>query len=582
MIGLTGTSYICDAVTFSMAPVSLCCLVLVFAKDFKPFGDKKLIKWDIVFAGLFLLMLSLEEVLKTMRMMNSDPYNNIFRVLYFPVMIACLLIDIDFVLSCAMISRIPQDAADAKEPVDERECRDRFLGIYYPVWMFVGVIFVFVIAYYPGLMNSDFEKQWIWGEATKYSDWHTVGYIFLVKICTFLTRKVYVLTIVQVLMYIFTANYAVGVLKKHFRKYPKIGWIYMICYICFGFYSCMYISEMRKDNVSTPMLLAFAVSLLDYILSSEHKRRQYINMAAFAFLASCFRHALWQIVLATLAVVIISEIMRRDVSKEDKMKNAARLGAVLLSTVITFLVMTEGIAFGILKAERNPAYIKYTIPMNLAASMAYRSRETGIVIDEDIVAKMEQIIPLEKWAEYYCAFDADTTDRPWHEIGDNVYKLNDPNIAKDIIAVDWYYLTHYPKQCILSFFDVNSMVWEIAEAKGLVMYAPGFAVDHTEIHHMRKGDYFFAAENVKEFMGATAVGRCMVYRGGIYLFLMAMIAFILIRKNHWRTVIAMLPVLLYACALMISIPQEGTHYIMPFPLFASLFGVTAYFSENEQ
>jgi hypothetical protein len=34
----------------------------------------------------------------------------------------------------------------------------------------------------------------------------------------------------------------------------------------------------------------------------------------------------------------------------------------------------------------------------------------------------------------------------------------------------------------------------------------------------------------------------------------------------------MLPVLLYAAALMISIPQEGTHYIMVFAMFAALFG----------
>ncbi len=573
VIGLTGTSYICDAITFSIAPVAICCLILVFAKDFRPFGDRKNIKWDICFTGLFMVMLSLEEVLKTMRMMHAEPITIVFKVLYFPVVLACLIIDIDYILSLAL--------ADKPAKLDTSETgTDRFLGLYYPVWMFIAVIFFFVIAYYPGLMNSDFEKQWIWGEPTKYSDWHTVGYIFLVKICTFLTRKVFVLTIVQVLMYVIAANYAVGVLVKRFPQYPRIGWTYMYLYMIFGSYSCMYISEMRKDNVSTPMLLAFAISLLDYILARKHTKRQYINMGIFAFLASCFRHSLWQIVLVTLIVLMIREIGYKSADKDVKKKNLSGLFAVFVSTLVAFLIMTEGIAFGLLNAERNPAYINYTIPMNLAASMAYRSRETGLVIDDDIVAKMEQIIPMEEWAEYYCPFDADTTDRPWHAIGDNVYKLNDPAIAKDIIAVDWYYLTHYPKQCILSFFDVNSMVWEIAEANGLVMYAPGFAVDHTEIHHMRKGDYFFAAENVKEFMGSTAIGRCVVYRGGLYVFLMLMISFVLLRKRHAGLLIAMLPVVLYACALMISIPQEGPHYIMPFPLFTALFGVTAYFMQN--
>ena len=83
-------------------------------------------------------------------------------------------------------------------------------------------------------------------------------------------------------------------------------------------------------------------------------------------------------------------------------------------------------------------------------------------------------------------------------------------------------------------------------------------------------------------MGSTAIGRCVVYRGGLYVFLMLMISFVLLRKRHAGLLIAMLPVELYACALMKSIPQEGPHYIMPFPLFTALFGVTAYYTKNEE
>lgn len=68
----------------------------------------------------------------------------------------------------------------------------------------------------------------------------------------------------------------------------------------------------------------------------------------------------------------------------------------------------------------------------------------------------------------------------------------------------------------------------------------------------------------------------VVYRGGIYLFLLAMITVILIKKQRFKVLASMMPILLYALALMISIPQEGSHYIMAFPLFAALFGVTSF------
>ncbi len=570
MIGLIREPFVSDAVTFSIVPVALCSAILLFDTSYVLFSDRKNIKYDVVFSALFLLMLSCEDVLKTMRRMDAEPFNTVFKLVYFPVLIICLIIDIDYALYRAC----------KEHPVKEGSvaANGKFLGIYYPVWVYIAVTFVFLTAYYPGVMHTDFEKEWMWGYDTNWNDWHTVGYLFFVKLCTMFTGKPFMITIAIALMYYLTANYTVGVMKKHFPSYPHMGWVYICLYICLGFYSCMYIGEVQKNNLSTPMMLAFSTSILDYILSREHKKREYVNMAVFAFMASIFRHSLWEIVLVTLICVIAYAAFDTGAAKSEKKRNIIGLSAVFVSAVLSFLILTEGIAFGILKAERNPAYVKYTIPMNLAASLAYRSRETGIVIDDDIVRMMEQIIPLEKWAQYYCPYDADTTCRQWHEIGDNVLKLNDPQIASDLIKVDWYYLTHYPKQFVLSFFDVNSIVWEIGKASDLIMYSPSLVTEHYEIHHMRKGEFFHFTENTKVFTGSSGIGRTIIYRGGIYLFLMFLIILILWRKHCSCISIAMLPILLYALALMISIPQEGSHYIMAFPLYVALFGTTAYYS----
>jgi len=572
MIGLIRTDYISDAISFSIVPILISTAIILFSKDFVLFSDRKSIKWDVILAGLFIVMLSAEEVLKTMRSMDHEMLNTIFKVIYFPLLFAALVIDVDYAQFFTLSRSKGSDTSSDDAP--DTANNGRFLGIHYPVWILIAITYMFVIAYYPGLMNSDFEAEWMWGwsDKTNWSDWHTVGYLFFVRLCTAIIHKPVMITIAQVLMYYLTINYAVSVLKRRFPSFSRVGFLFIGLYIGFSLYSCVYMSEIRKDNCSSPMLLAFAISVLDYVLSKNHERRQYINLTVFAFLAAIFRHSLPEVVAVTLICVIIGEFRNKSLEQSERKKNILRLCAVIVVYIASYLILTEGIAFGLLRAERNPAYIKYTIPMNLAASMAYRSQETGLYIDDDIVKKMEQIIPMEKWAEYYCPYDADTTDRPWHEIGDNVLKLNDPKIAKDIIAVNWYYLTHYPKQCILSFFDVNSMVWEIAKASDLIMYSPGLATEHYEIHHMRKGEFFWVSENIKSFLGSTAVGRTVVYRGGLYLYLMAVIILILFRKRFFRVFTAMLPVLLYAAALMISIPQEGTHYIMVFAMFAALFG----------
>ncbi len=580
MIGLIREPFISDAITFSIVPVLISSAVLLFTKDFRPFSNRKNIFFDIAFSCLFILMLSAEEVLKTMRSMDAELFNGIFKVIFFPVLIISLMIDIDFALyrfcDRPTLGRRSADESDLKDQPVASAGEGKFLGIYYPVWVYIAVTFAILIAYYPGVMHTDFEKNWLWGYQTEWNDWHTVGYLIFIKLCTTFTGKPFMITIAIALMYYLTANYTVGVLKRRFASFPYIDRIYMGLYMCFGFYSVMYISEIQKNNLSTPMLIGFSVSILDYILSSEHKTREYVNMAFFAFMASAFRHSLWEIVLVTLVCVIVGVAFGKNRDINEKKKSIKGLCIVFATTIISFMIMTEGIAFGLLKAERNPAYVKYTIPMNLAASMAYRSRETGLVIDDDIKQMMEQIIPMDKWAEYYCPYDADVIDRPWHEIGDNVLKLNDPKIAGDLIKVDWYYFTHYPRHFILSFFDINSMVWEIGKASDLMMYSPSMATEHYEIHHMRKGEFYHFTENLKTFMGGFGIGRTIVYRGGLYLYLMFLITLVLFKKRRVLVWTAMLPILLYAAALMISIPQEGSHYIMAFPLFAALFGVVAF------
>lgn len=569
MIGLVRTAYILDAFSVSIIPIVSSSIILIFAKDYHPFAEKRNLFWTIFLSGLFIIMLSAEEVLKMFLSMDGEIFNMIFILLYPLTLLISLLIDIDYALCMSTkYETVTDDHTKVKH--------FKLMGIYDSVWLIIPLMYVFAIAYFPGALDSDFDIDWIGGGTPVWSDWHTVGFAFFVRICTIVIHKPFMVTLIQTLMYILTINYAVKILYKHFPGNRRIGYIYVIMFIIFSSYCCMHVADMVKDNCSTPMMLAFAVSMLDYVLSIEHEKKQYINIICFGFLAAIFRHSMIVAVVIPLVCIGISELRNRDVVKETARRLCMRLVAIVFLIIALYLILTEVFAFGILKAERNPAYVKYSIPMNLVGSMAYRSSVTGLNIDDDIVEKMEKIIPLEKWREYYSPFDSDPLCREWYEIGENVCKLNDPEIARDILKVDWYYFTHYPKECLLSYFDVTSPVWEIAKSPVLAMYSPAPVEDFAEVHHLRKGSMYVFCESMKNFLASFAIGRAIVYRGGIYIYMLVVISVILVRKKRIRVWFAMLPIVIYALLLMLSIPQPTSRYTMCFSTFAVLFGILAF------
>ncbi len=568
MIGLVRTAYISDAFSFSVIPMVLA-INVIFSHD-EYLLHKRFIIYDLLLTCLFILMLSAEEVLKRMKDMDSELFNTVFRIIFLPFLFISLMIIIDRFLTLATeTNRLTDPDTD-----DAGKSRSRFLGLYRPTWMIAVIAFVFAVAYFPGNLNNDFDPEWIGGGHPLWRDWHTVGFSLFVRLCTLIIRKPFMVTVVQYLIYVFSTDYGVDFINRHFSHVRKSDWIYAFMYLGFGAYACMNVGSMMKDNNSAPLLFVFTVAILDHILSDDHHVRDYVRLMIFGFLAAIFRHSMPAIVLAEFAVLCIYCFMSSP--KNKRIVETLKVFVSGICVLIMYLLLTEGLAFGIMKFERNPSYIRYTIPMNLAASMAYRQSLGLLTIDDDIAAKMEQVIPLEKYAEYYCPWDADTTCRPWHGIGDNVEKLNDPHIASDILRVDLWYLLHYPRQCIKSFFDINSLVWEIAKASDLIMYSPEAADDFTEIHHMRKGAFFDIAEDTKLYLGSNAIGKTFIYRGGIYLYAMVVFAVTAFIKKQKRIIIAMIPILLYAALLMLSIPQEGSHYIMAFPLCAVIIGTVTF------
>ncbi len=568
MTGMLRYENIPDAIPVLLIPASVSVIIVYFSetKGYRPFSVKENIKWDILLGIVFVVMLSFEEILRFLFANRHDGYICLFGVISIIMMAVSVVITIDYIL---FIFVCPQrDIVRNSDTTEKQPC------IYRPLWLIVAAFVIFGIAYFPGIVNSDFDINWMGGGNPVWDDWHTVGFGFFVRICTLVIHSPFMVTIGQILMYLFAFNYAISVLEKYYPGHD-IGIKYTICTLILGIFVFMNIGDIIKDNCSTPMLLAFSVSMLEYALNEKHGVAGYVKIAILGTGASLFRHMMIVVVLITLVCMAVAEIIKKE-KTGNGLRRVKGLVIAGMAIIIVFLGITEGLAFGVLNARRNPDYVKYSIPMNLAASMVYRSKVSGLQLDDEVTEKLERIIPLDKWAEYYSPYDADPICRSWYEIGENVFKLNDPEIAGDVLSVDLYYLKTFPKECILSYFDITSPVWEISKASGLEMYSPASAGDFDDIYRIRQGKYYEFTENLKSFLASFAIGRTVFYRGGIYVFFMFVVSAVLFKKKAVEIWIAMLPALLYAATLMLSIPQPSSRYTMVFSLFAVLFGFAAW------
>ena len=574
MIGLVRTAYVLDAFSFSIIPIAFSVWVIIMAGNYSLIINKKNVLITFALTVLFILMLSAEEILRMLMSMDGELFNVVFRLIYLPVLFFSVFTDVDYLLRKSFDNNIgiSGQGTDGNEEGDGF----RFIGIYKPVWLIAIVTFFFMIAYYPGAINPDLDLNLLKGGVPEWNDWHTVSFVIFCYLCMRIVNTPFMISFVQFLMFVFTANYTVGYLYRRFNRNRRIGYLYSVLYVTFCILCCMNVSDMCKDNCSTAMLLAFSVSILDYYSSDDPTRGQYVRLIIFGFLASLFRHFLIVIVIVSLMLMVLREYNARKDTGKERSKRCGWLLFVLPAVVLLYLFMTQFVGFTLLKARRNEPYVKYSVPMYLAASMAYRSSVTGLKIDDAVVEKMERVMPIGKWVDCFCPFDADTVARPNHDIGDDIYKLNDPDIAADILKVDVYYLTHYPRECILSFFDISSLTWEIAKPAELAMYSPAPCADNTSIHHLRKGSFYSFAEGFGSFLGSFAVGRSLVYRGGFSIFLLIVETVIMMKKKLFNEWIAMFPALFYAVSLMISMSQPISRYIMVFSPYALLFGIISY------
>lgn len=563
---LIRTKYMLDAFYVALIPIVISSIIILRQNEVELRINKRYVVVAFVLSLIFIFMLSVEQVLKMIIQMDNELNHLIFKVLFLPVLFFNTFISIYYLLYKSNNLKLG----------DMVSCNDnagdfKSFFIYKPAWIIIATAVLFYLAYFPGDPSSDVPSSII-ENGHVFSDWHTLGWEYFMRGCVYFTKNWSCLVIAQTFLLICAHNYVIGFLYKRFKS-EIACYLYAILNVTIGVMQFRYMVNMTKDINFLFSMLVFTISVMSITFKEERTAKDYVVLGVLGLFASLYRHFSLEIVLATLIILLMALIL--DKKAYITKKQIGIFVSITASIILAHLLLVNILGFGVLKAEKNPDYVKFSIPMNLVSAMAYRNQISGEYIPDEVVDEMEKVMPIEKWSDCYCNYDADVVSRSWSKVGDDILKLNDREMQKRIISLNWYFLTHNTKSYVISLFDINSIVWEIATPIDEEIYYV-VSVDRTDIMHLYKGVPFYTIEDLVEFIARRPILSTLTLRGGMALFVLILSFSLLIMKRS-RLVIGIIPIVLYAVSLLISIPQSNSRYSMPIIVFAILFSIISYF-----
>lgn len=562
---LIRTKYMLDAFYVALIPIVISSIIIWRQNEIELRINKRYLVVALVLSLIFILMLSVEQVLKMIIQMDNELNHLIFKVLFLPVLFFNIFISIYYLLYKSNNLKLG----------DMVSCNDnagdfKSFFIYKPTWIIIATAVLFYLAYFPGDPCSDVPSSII-KNGHVFSDWHTLGWEYFMRGCVYFTKNWSCLVIAQAFFLISAHNYVIGFLYKRFKS-KYVCYIYAILNVTIGFIQFRYMVNMTKDINFLFSMLVFTISVMSITSKEERTAKDYVTLGVFGLFASLYRHFSLEIVVITFVILLI--ILTLDKKAYITKRQFGIFVSIIVSIILAHLLLVDMLGFGVLKAEKNPDYVKFSIPMNVVSAMAYRNQVSDDYIPDEIIAEMEEIMPIEKWSDCYCNYDADVVSRRWNKVGDDILKLNDREMQKRIIRLNWYFLTHNTKSYVISLFDINSIVWEIATPIDEEVYYV-VSEDRTDIMHLHKGVPFYTIEDSVEYISRRPILCALILRGGMALFVLIFSFSLLIMKRS-RLVIGIIPIGLYAVSLLISIPQSNSRYSMPVIVFAILFSITSY------
>lgn len=579
---VSGASLVSDAFYFSLVPFAIS--ILVFLKKWgngpvTSFSQKEKKRLHYIFVTLlsilFLLMLSITQLLSSSSF-SFEALQNFYEIkilsagiflwnyiIYLPCLFVSVFVSIHYLITYSMNLSVSADQG-TKSSTKTFCIKKAMIPI-------ILLTFVCLFSTYPGIYMQD-DVISVWEEVTENHlfDWHPIGYELFCKVCFYIYKSPFTVNVVQSLAWLFL-NYEILKFLSKIQPNGKAARIYTGTSI-FIFTPFLYLQVMMKDIVYSICLVTFTLQLF-ILLTRKAGKKNYVLLVLSGLGAALFRHAQMVPVIVTLLIFLIFSLKKK--------KEAIRGILASICVILTlYIAIVPVLSFRILNATPNPAYATYTTPFAMIGAAA----ANGVTFDEKDTEILEQIMPIEDYAECYSKYYLDDLTRSWGKIGDRVWAFADAvenqGLGKDLLRINAKLALTHPIIYITSLLDASSIIWEI----GRPVDSDGEwgVASLTENYDLITYNSLYSF--TKPWTSLTAqlpVYRDLCSRGGFALFSIMFSATLLILKKRSRELIAVVPILIVSLLLLITTPAQHTRYILQAIECAMLIVPYSFFAEKK-
>lgn len=424
--------------------------------------------------------------------------------------------------------------------------------------MIVAESVLFLISTYPGIwLQAD--AAGVYGAAVNnvWDAWHTIGYVWFVRLCTLVYNSPYAVNVVQTFFWVILNFYILDILEK-INKRNAILYTILLCCSIFPF---LYLEILAKDTVFSMGLLAITAVLYKVLETETVTGKDVLCLTTIPVFSLLCRHGGELVVLVSCAATLVYFLVRHQ--KQQAKKILIALLWLLFVYLLVNVILTNA-----LSVTKNPSYVKYSTPMAMVGAAVAQDVE----FSEEDTAILERIMPLEQWGECYNRYWSDDIARDWGKIGpDAVGRLREEvdnnGFGGELLRINAELLVQHPVIYLRAFFDMNSILWEFGTPQGASLMSVAMVNEDEQIRYSAA---YTITRTLAQFLDSYPLTRAVMIRGGVPLFLILFCAVILgIRKK--ALLISFLPIALVELMLAFTVPAQDPRYILPAIECAILF-----------
>lgn len=516
---------------------------IIILKDYKFNKDKHMNILSFVLSIVLFVMLSFRGVLASKLYITSQS-KIIFYTVFPVVILSSLFINISHLLN-------NKDKIFIEHTKEDKTLPNKIFKV-------IAILAILVaLSSFKYRDYNDSTRMIGWFRNGQWKEWHTLLWQIYMNSCFLIFPNTIVVQIANALVYLFVIKKTLNTVNKYYGRKALI--IYTILSVIF-IQPLLYLQVSFKDILFSISFLAIQTIVIEIFKEKNINKNVIILYTIFGIVFSNVRHLMIvPFIVFNLAIILY---LKKDIIKR-------KIVAVSLIIVIMSTIFINGLLPVLLNAEKNPYYIKYTVPIYEISSFV----KDGYEFSEKDKVEIEKYLTFDEINEKFEVYNADSVSRTWRIEG-KVFNLEKYDLGPKFLQINFKLFVKHPIQYMKYLWRINSIQFEIADPENdeLLNHITTARYDDTDIE-----DYMYLSKlhiliyNFTKNLTNIPVMNDILFRGGFYTFMYIIYICINILNKNKDRVLYFIPLIIISLMFIISIPSQETRYILPsiivFPLF---------------